>query len=674
MSEEGTITHSFSRNVANIYGVNAAILLAYISYRIERSTNIKDGKRWYFDSFDALAEHYPYLSKTTIYNAVQHLTSTDGPLITGNFNKWKQDKTTWYAFRNERTIQQMQAEPLYFKVPDAVAYGVVEAVLITNLTYWIGENRKKEPSYQFHPMSPKNLAKHLPFSRNTIQRGLDNLVDKKVLASRNPDDGRKPREYALVQSPEPVSGCPNMNDACPDQNMDAEVPKTAQIPVLNLTCPVPNIAGPIQNLTCPDVNIGGPKVNDITILIDNPLKASRLKEDFLKENHFKAPVCVFSSKSQTDESPIKPSPVQNEGFNALSQTIADPIQGQSNLQCQVSSVTSTEDSSSVNVQSPDTAPSSNPAPKPAHSPSMFSAQTLKLPEVQFLDPLVHQCCWDVLNQHSDNASPILVSMAENIIGAAEMLINQTEPSEIYRLRQIKSQAELNANLAVWSAGHFAGIYDKHFAFEGPENAGFRDLFIDHAHCFMNMGFHSLKFDERRVYCGRQVHEISYAAFCRMNEWLEKQAEARRQDAMKQRALNFASPDKDKESDAGLSAAEKMQVFNQSLQARNRIGRYDENGQFTEGVVLIQRQSLNYVRQFFQLNPSLTPAYLNLVLDECLKLPRTIDGLDPVWYAKNGYKISFLITNLATIAGQLNMLSKLPAFVPIPVKTEEEEEV
>jgi hypothetical protein len=86
MNENHEIMHSFSRAQAKLYGVNAAIVLSYISYRIARSTNIRDGKRWYFDSFDALAQHYPYFSKTVVYQAVQPLISANGPLILEQFH------------------------------------------------------------------------------------------------------------------------------------------------------------------------------------------------------------------------------------------------------------------------------------------------------------------------------------------------------------------------------------------------------------------------------------------------------------------------------------------------------------------------------------------------------------------------------------------------------------
>ena len=217
----------------------------------------------------------------------------------------------------------------------------------------------------------------------------------------------------------------------------------------------------------------------------------------------------------------------------------------------------------------------------------------------------------------------------------------------------------------------ADVYDTKLSVPDlPNNAAYREMFINHAHCFLNMGFHSIIFDGKLVYCGLPYYQIGLAVLSKISPWAEQRQEQQRQASMAKRADEYASPHKDKEKDAGLSAGDKAQVFNQSLQARNRIGRYDEWGQLHQDVVLIQRQSLNLARQFFQLNQEFTPAHLNLVLDECLKLPRTIDGYDPLWHAKNAYKISFLLNNLSTIASQVDVLTRLPLFTPLPERETE----
>jgi hypothetical protein len=125
--------HSFSRTIAAKYGVNAALVLGYIGFRISVSRNERDGKYWFYDTLDEIAKHYPYLSRSAIYEAIQLLTTKNGPLVVGHFNKRRGDRTNWYAFKLESMADLIKKKPLYFRVEDAVLYGVPAAVLLNNL-------------------------------------------------------------------------------------------------------------------------------------------------------------------------------------------------------------------------------------------------------------------------------------------------------------------------------------------------------------------------------------------------------------------------------------------------------------------------------------------------------------------------------------------------------------
>ena len=76
-----SIIHSFSRPLAEKYGVNSAIVVSYLGHRIKTSKNLKDGKCWFYGTIDELAANYPYLSRTAVYNGVQALTRDDGPIV-----------------------------------------------------------------------------------------------------------------------------------------------------------------------------------------------------------------------------------------------------------------------------------------------------------------------------------------------------------------------------------------------------------------------------------------------------------------------------------------------------------------------------------------------------------------------------------------------------------------
>ena len=92
--------HVFDTDVAEKYGVNAAIILQNIAFWIKQNeankTNFYDGNYWTFNSNRAYCELFPYMSKRQIETAFKKLID-DGVLITGNYNKLAYDRTLWYA-------------------------------------------------------------------------------------------------------------------------------------------------------------------------------------------------------------------------------------------------------------------------------------------------------------------------------------------------------------------------------------------------------------------------------------------------------------------------------------------------------------------------------------------------------------------------------------------------
>ena len=70
------IKHGFSRKVAKKYGVNAAIVLRYLSYKIHHSKNERDGKLWYYGTVDEMTKCFPYLTRNAVYEAIKRLTDS----------------------------------------------------------------------------------------------------------------------------------------------------------------------------------------------------------------------------------------------------------------------------------------------------------------------------------------------------------------------------------------------------------------------------------------------------------------------------------------------------------------------------------------------------------------------------------------------------------------------
>ncbi len=97
-------THQFDTEIAEIYGVNAAILLNNIAFWIQKNAandaNFFEGRYWTYNSVSAFSKLFPYLSKSQITTALKKLES-EGIIQTGNFNQSAYDRTTWYAITDK---------------------------------------------------------------------------------------------------------------------------------------------------------------------------------------------------------------------------------------------------------------------------------------------------------------------------------------------------------------------------------------------------------------------------------------------------------------------------------------------------------------------------------------------------------------------------------------------
>lgn len=93
--------HHFDIDIAEKYGVNAAIILNNMYFWIKKNeannVNFYDGCYWTYNSVKAFCDLFPYLSKSQITTALKKLESA-GVIKTGNYNKSAYDRTTWYAF------------------------------------------------------------------------------------------------------------------------------------------------------------------------------------------------------------------------------------------------------------------------------------------------------------------------------------------------------------------------------------------------------------------------------------------------------------------------------------------------------------------------------------------------------------------------------------------------
>jgi len=86
----------FNKEVAKKYGVNEAIVLEMIYFRLSKSNHINDGKKWWFGSVRHIQESFPFFTEKQIWRVMKSLEKQKA-VIVGNYNKKKYDRTKWYS-------------------------------------------------------------------------------------------------------------------------------------------------------------------------------------------------------------------------------------------------------------------------------------------------------------------------------------------------------------------------------------------------------------------------------------------------------------------------------------------------------------------------------------------------------------------------------------------------
>ncbi|WP_052085629.1 DnaD domain protein [Clostridium sp. HMP27] len=83
-------------NLAVVLGVSESIIVQQMSYWLEKSTHIIEGRPWIFNSYANWQKQLPFFCESTIRRLIKKLEDM-GIILSGNFNKCKMDKTKWYS-------------------------------------------------------------------------------------------------------------------------------------------------------------------------------------------------------------------------------------------------------------------------------------------------------------------------------------------------------------------------------------------------------------------------------------------------------------------------------------------------------------------------------------------------------------------------------------------------
>jgi hypothetical protein len=103
------MNHSFNVAIAKKLDVSCAIMIENIAFWIQKNQannkNFHDGYYWTYNSHKAFSEILPYWSEKQIKTILKKL--TDAEIIkSGNYNKYKFDKTKWYTIIDVEVMKQ----------------------------------------------------------------------------------------------------------------------------------------------------------------------------------------------------------------------------------------------------------------------------------------------------------------------------------------------------------------------------------------------------------------------------------------------------------------------------------------------------------------------------------------------------------------------------------------
>jgi len=103
------MTHSFTVEVANIVGIEKAIILENIAFWLKKNIankkHIHDGYAWTYNTYEAFASLFPYMKINTIKRVLREL-ERDGHIVArSDLNESSWDRTKWYTISKHSTVR-----------------------------------------------------------------------------------------------------------------------------------------------------------------------------------------------------------------------------------------------------------------------------------------------------------------------------------------------------------------------------------------------------------------------------------------------------------------------------------------------------------------------------------------------------------------------------------------
>ncbi|HET8627592.1 MAG TPA: hypothetical protein VFL91_09245, partial [Thermomicrobiales bacterium] len=89
--------------LARTIGLNEALVLQQVHYRLRHARHERDGRRWVYNTYEQWQEEFPFWSVRTL-KRIFHALEERGLLLTATYNRSPLDRTKWYAVRYEHPL------------------------------------------------------------------------------------------------------------------------------------------------------------------------------------------------------------------------------------------------------------------------------------------------------------------------------------------------------------------------------------------------------------------------------------------------------------------------------------------------------------------------------------------------------------------------------------------
>lgn len=87
----------FQPTLAVAVGVNEAIFVQQLHYWLKRSNNVRDGRRWVYNSLPEWNKQFPFWSESTLRRAISSLRKIGVVIVSEDYNRAAFDHTLWYS-------------------------------------------------------------------------------------------------------------------------------------------------------------------------------------------------------------------------------------------------------------------------------------------------------------------------------------------------------------------------------------------------------------------------------------------------------------------------------------------------------------------------------------------------------------------------------------------------